>query len=157
MYYLLNTVSKRIINMINGIKTATSALKTAQLAGKELGAIIEIQQADMEATVQREHKSRINAKLSEQKRQSTLEFRALERFEHKLRYEQEVATLKANIIKKYGKDAWAKVEAEKTQLEKDRNTELSAMERDRQKQIDVLCWCFTVGALITFFLKLYKI
>jgi hypothetical protein len=143
--------------MIDGVKSAATTLKAAQTAGKELGAVVTSQQADMEATIQREHKARITAKLAEDDRKSSLELRALAKFESKMRYEQEIAKLKADTIRKYGKDAWVKVEAEKAQMEKDRNTELSAMDRDRQRQIDLLCWCFVAGTLITYFFKLYKI
>lgn len=143
--------------MLDGVKSATTALKTAQSAGKELGAVVSSQQADMEAVIQREHQSRVKAKLAEQTRQSTLEYKALEKFESKLKYEQDVARLKAETIRKHGKDAWTKVEAEKALMEKERQIELSAMDHDRQRQVDVLCWCFTVAALITYFFKLYKI
>jgi hypothetical protein len=143
--------------MLDGIKSATTTLKTAQSAGKELGAVVTSQQADMEAVVQREHQSRIKAKLSEAHRAATLELRAVEKFESKIKYEQEVARLKADTIKKYGKDAWIKVEAEKSLMEKERQTELSAMDHDRQRQIDVLCWCFVAGTLVTYFFKLYKL
>jgi len=143
--------------MLDGVKSATTALKSAQSAGKELGAVVSTQQADMEAAVHREHQSRIKAKLTEEHRKSTLEYRALEKFESKMRYEQDVARLKAETIRKHGKDAWTKVEAEKALMEKERQIELSAMDHDRQRQIDVLCWCFTAGALITYFFKLYKL
>jgi len=143
--------------MIDGVKSAATTLKAAQTAGKELGAVVTSQQADMEAVIQREHQARIKSKLAESHRAATLELRAVEKFESKIKYEQEVARLKADTIRKYGKDAWIKVEAEKAQMEKERQTELSAMDHDRQRQIDVLCWCFTAGALITYFFKLYKL
>jgi hypothetical protein len=143
--------------LLDGIKTATSALKSAQSTGKELGAIVSSQQSDMEDTIQREHQARIKSKLAESHRAATLELRAVEKFESKIKYEQEVARLKADTIKKYGKDAWIKVEAEKAVIEKEYQTELSAMDHDRQRQVDVLCWCFTVAALITYFFKLYKL
>jgi hypothetical protein len=143
--------------MLDGVKSATTALKTAQSAGKELGSVVSGQQADMEAAIQREHQARIKAKLTEQHRKSTLEYRALEKFESKMKYERDVARLKAETIQKYGKDAWIKVEAEKAVIEKEYKAEMSAMDRDRQKQIDVLCWCFVAGTLITYFFKLYKL
>jgi transposase len=143
--------------MLDGIKSATTTLKTAQSVGKELGAVVTSQQTDMEAAVQHEHQARIKSKLTEQHRASTLELRALEKFESKMKYEQDVTRLKAETIRKYGKDAWTKVEAEKAQMEKEHQAELSAMDRDRQRQIDVLCWCFVAGALITYFFKLYKL
>ena len=143
--------------MLDGVKSATTALKTAQSAGKELGAVVSSQQADMEAGVQREHQARVKAKLTEQHRKSTLEYRALEKFESKINHERDVARLKTETIQKYGKDAWAKVEAEKATIEKEYQAELSAMDYDRHRQIDALCWCFTASALITYFFKLYKL
>jgi hypothetical protein len=143
--------------MLDGAKSAVATLKNAQSAGKELGTIVSSQQADMEATVQREHKARITAKLAEEQRKSTLEYKALEKFESKMKYEQDVARLKAETIRKHGKDAWIKVEAEKALMEKERQAEMSAMDYDRQRQIDVLCWCFVAGTLITYFFKLYKL
>jgi len=97
------------------------------------------------------------AKLAEAARKASLEVRALDKFESKFRHEQEIAKLKADTIRKYGKDAWAKVETEKNIMEKERQEELTAMDRDRHKQIDLFCWCLTAAALITYFLKLYKI
>ena len=143
--------------MLDGVKSATTAFKTAQSAGKELGAVVSSQQADMEATIQREHQARVKAKLTEQARKSSLEYKALEKFESKIKFEKDIAKLKAETIQKYGKDAWTRVESEKAVIEKEYQAELSAMDHDRQKQLDVLCWCFTAAALITYFFKLYKL
>jgi len=143
--------------MIDGVKSAATTLKAAQTAGKELGAVVTSQQADMENTIQREHQARVKARLTEAQRKSILEVRAVEKFEAKIKHDQEIAKLKADTIRKYGKDAWIKVEAEKALMEKERQAEMSAMDHDRQRQIDVLCWCFVAAALITYFFKLYKI
>ena len=143
--------------MLDGVKSATTALKTAQSTGKELGAVVSSQQADMEATIQREHQARVKAKLTEQARKSSLEYKALEKFESKIKFEKDIARLKTETIQKYGKDAWTRVEAEKAVIEKEYQAEMSAMDHDRQKQIDVFCWCFTAAALITYFFKLYKL
>lgn len=118
--------------MLDGVKSAATTLKAAQSAGKELGSVVSGQQADMEAVIQREHQSRVKAKLAEEHRKSTLEYRALEKFESKLKYEQDVARLKAETIRKHGKDAWIKVEVEKALMEKERQAEMSAMDYDRQ-------------------------
>jgi len=143
--------------MIETIKTASSTLKQAQTIGKDLGSVIIDQQNDIETTVQREHKARVTARLAEATRKASLEAKAVEKFEAKVKHEQEIAKLKADTIRKHGKDAWVKVEAEKNIMEKERQAELTAMNIDRQKQIDLFCWCLTAAALITYFLKLYKI
>jgi ribonucleotide reductase alpha subunit len=143
--------------MLETAKTASTTLKEAQKIGKELGSVVSDQQADMEATVQKEHKARVAAKLAENARKASLEVRALEKFESKFKHEQELAKLKADTIRKYGKDAWVKVEVEKSIMEKERQAELTAMDIDRHKQIDLFCWCLTAAAFITYFLKLYKI
>jgi len=143
--------------MLETIKTASTTLKEAQKIGKDLGSVVSDQQADMEASIQKEHKARVTSKLAENARKASLEVRAVEKFESKVRHEQELAKLKADTIRKYGKDAWVKVEAEKSIMEKERQAELTAMDKDRHKQIDVFCWCVTTAALITYLLKLYKI
>lgn len=143
--------------MLETIKTASTTLKEAQKIGKDFGLVVSDQQADMEASIQKEHKARVTAKLAENARKASLEVRAVEKFESKVRHEQELARLKADTIRKYGKDAWVKVEIEKSIMEKERQAELTAMDKDRHKQIDVFCWCITAAALITYFLKLYKI
>jgi len=143
--------------MLETAKTASTTLREAQKIGKELGSVVSDQQADMEAAVQNQHKARVTAKLAEAARKASLEVRALEKFESNFRHEQELAKLKADTIRKYGKDAWNKVEAEKALMEKERQVELAAMNEDRSKQIDLFCWCVTAAALITYFLKLYKI
>ena len=137
----------------DGIKT----LQNAQKLGKDAGKLVTDIQSDMEDSIQKEHKARITAKLSEAARKASMEVRAVEKFESKVKHEQELTKLKADIIRKYGKDAWIKVEAEKSIIEKERQAELTAMDIDRHKQIDVFCWCITAAALITYFLKLYKI
>jgi hypothetical protein len=143
--------------MLETIKTASNTLKEAQKIGKEFGSVVSSQQADMEAVVQNEHKARVTARLAEEARKSTLEFKAVEKFQSKLRHEQEIEKLKNETIRKYGKDAWIKVEAEKNAMEKERKEELAAMDNDRHKQFDAFCWCLTAAALITYFFKLYKI
>jgi len=77
--------------MLETAKTASTTLKEAQKIGKELGSVVSDQQADMEATVQKEHKARVTAKLAEAARKASLEVRALDKFESKFRHEQEIA------------------------------------------------------------------
>jgi hypothetical protein len=49
---------------VGGAKAAASTLKGAQAAGKELGSVVSSQQADMEASVQQQHRARVQAKLA---------------------------------------------------------------------------------------------
>jgi hypothetical protein len=67
-----------------------------------------------------------------------------------------IEQLKQEATKKYGKTAWAEIEATKIKMEKERAEELKFMDKDRQKQVQVFYWCLTASALITYFFKLYK-
>ncbi len=51
--------------------------------------------------------------------------------------------LKLEAIKKYGKAAWAEVEATKVKMEKERADEMRFMDKDRQKQTQLFWWCMT--------------
>ena len=63
--------------MLETIKTASTTLKEAQKIGKDLGSVVSDQQADMEASIQKEHKARVTAKLAEAARKASLEVRAV--------------------------------------------------------------------------------
>ena len=140
-----------------GGQTAVSSLKSAQNVGKQLGAVVGDQQADMERTVQQQHKARVQAKLAEERRATMLEVRAVEKYEQEKAHQRELEKLKQDIIRKHGKNAWAEVEAVKSKLQKEAEAESKLMDHDRQKQIQVFWWCMTAAALVTYFFKLYKI
>jgi hypothetical protein len=140
-----------------GGQTAVSSLKSAQNVGKQLGAVVGDQQADMERTVQQQHKARVQAKLAEERRATMLEVRAVEKYEQEKAHQRELEKLKQDTIRKHGKNAWAEVEAVKAKIQKEAEAENKLIDHDRQKQIQVFWWCMTASALITYFFKLYKI
>ena len=144
------------MDLASGAKSAAGTLKGAQAAGKELGSVVTSQQADMEAAVQQQHKARVQAKLAEQRHSAMAEFRAVERYEAQKAHEREVERIKQQTISKYGKTAWAEVEAVKAKMERERQEELKYMDKDRARQIQVFWWCLTAAAAVTYLLKLYK-
>jgi len=142
---------------ITGAQGAVSTLKGAQNVGKQLGAVVGDQQADMEKTIQQQHKIRMQAKLAEEKRKSILEVRAVEKYEQEKVHQRELEKLKQDTIRKHGKNAWSEVEVLKAKLQKETELEEKLMDHDRQKQMQLFWWCMTASALITYFFKLYKI
>jgi hypothetical protein len=144
------------MNPAAGAKAATSTLKGAQAAGKELGSVVTAQQADMEAAVQQQHQARLRAKAEETRRAAMAEVKALQRYEAQKAHQREVERIKQQTIAKYGKTAWAEVEAVKAKMERERQEELKYMDKDRARQIQVFWWCATAAAAVTYFFKLYK-
>jgi hypothetical protein len=142
---------------VSGAKAAASTLKGAQAAGKELGSVVASQQSDMEASVQQQHKARVQAKLAQDRRAIMLEVRAVEKYEQQKAHDREIEKLKQDIIRKHGKDAWAEVEALKAKLQKEKEEEDKLVDHDRNRQIQVFWWCCTAAALVTYFFKLYKL
>ena len=140
-----------------GGQAAVTSLKSAQNIGKQLGAVVGDQQADMEKNIQQQHKSRIEAKLAEERRKALLEVRAVEKYEQQKAHDREIEKLKQDTIRKHGKNAWVEVEALKAKIQKEAESENELMDQDRQKQVQLFWWCMTVSALITYFFKLYKI
>jgi len=139
-----------------GAKGAVSTLKNAQNAGKDLGKIVVDQQADIEATVNEQHRIRVEAKLKENAIKAAAEFKAFERYERDKAHQKELQHLKERAIAKYGKNAWVEIESLKNKLEKERIDEDKLISNDRDKINQLFWWCATVAALITYFLKLYK-
>lgn len=143
--------------IITGAQGAANTLKAAQGAGKQLGSVVSDQQADMEKAVQQQHIQRMKAKAEQQYLASLAEFKAYEKYEKEKAHQLKIDQLKLQAIKKYGKNAWAEIEATKAKMEKERDEELKYMDKDRQKQVQVFYWCLTAAALITYFFKLYKL
>jgi hypothetical protein len=141
----------------SGGEAAVSSLKSAQNVGKQLGAVVMDQQADMEATIRAQHRQRLQAKAKQDYLRSMAEFRAFEKYEKDKAHAKELEQLKMKAIQKYGKNAWAEIEALKVKIEKEQSEEEKLMDQDRQKQAQLFWWCMTASALITYFFKLYKI
>ena len=139
-----------------GAKGAVNTLKGAQSVGKDLSKIVVDQQANIEATVNEQHRIRVEAKLKENAIKSAAEFKAFEQYERDKAHQRELQHLKQRAIAKYGKNAWVEIESLKTKLEKERTDENKLISNDRDKINQLFWWCATVAALITYFLKLYK-
>lgn len=142
--------------IVAGAQSAVKTLKAAQETGKQLGSVIADQQSDMEKAVQQQHAQRMKAKAEQQYLANMAEFRAYEKYQREKTQQLKIEQLKQEATKKYGKTAWAEIEATKVKMEKERAEELKYMDKDRQKQIQVFYWCLTASALITYFFKLYK-
>ncbi len=143
--------------IIAGAQSAAGTLKAAQGASKQLSSVVMDQQADMEKAVHQQHVNRMKAKAEQDYLATLAEFRAYEKYQKQKAHQQKIDQLKQEATKKYGKTAWAEVEATKAKMEKDRADELKYMDKDRQKQIQVFWWCMTAAALVTYFFKLYKL
>jgi len=115
------------------------------------------QQADMEASIQQQHRARVQAKLAQERHAAILEVRAVEKYEQQKAHEREIEKVKQDTIRKYGKNAWTEVEAIKAKIQKEKEEEDKLIDHDRQRQIQVFWWCMTAAALVTYFFKLYKL
>ncbi len=143
--------------IVAGAQSAVNTLKAAQGASKQLSSVIIDQQADMEKAVQQQHVQRLKAKAEQEYLATLAEFRAYEKYQKEKAHQQKIDQLKQEAIKKYGKAAWAEVEATKAKMEKERAEEMRFMDKDRQKQTQLFWWCMTAAALVTYFFKLYKL
>jgi hypothetical protein len=144
------------MDLASGAKSAAGTLKGAQAAGKELGSVVTSQQADMEASIQQQHRARVQTKLAQERHAAILEVRAVEKYEQQKAHEREIEKVKQDTIRKYGKNAWVEVEAVKSKMQKDAEAESKLMDYDRQRQVQAFWWCMTAAALVTYFFKLYK-
>jgi intergrase/recombinase len=142
---------------VAGAKAAAQTLKGAQSAGNELGQVVASQQADMERAVQEQHRKRMQEKARLVQQESMAEFKAVERYEKEKAHQQEIERLKSQVTNKHGKNAWSEIEALKLKMKREIEEEDKFMTADRQKAQDAFFWCLGAAALITYFLKLYKL
>jgi hypothetical protein len=137
-------------------KTAVNTLKEAQNVGKQLGSVVTDQQADMERTVQEQHRKRMQAKAQQELMRASQDFKAYEKYELEKKHQKEIDNLKLEAIRKYGKNAWSEIESVKARIKKEQDDEMKYMDSDRYKMTRVFWWCATAAALVTYFFKLYK-
>ena len=142
--------------IINGAQGVVSTLKGAQSVGKDLGKIVGQSQADIESTVNEQHRQRLQAKAKEEALKQVAEFRAFSQYEKEMAHKRELLELKKKAIAKYGAKAWDEIEQIKNKFEKERLAEEKLISNDRKKVQDVFWWCMTASALVTYFFKLYK-
>ena len=137
-------------------KTAVDTLKEAQNIGKQLGGVVTDQQADMERNIQEQHRKRMQAKAQMELQAASEDFRAFDKYETEKRHQKEIEKLKAEAIRKYGKNAWSEIESVKSRIKKERDEEMKFMDNDRNRMSNLFWWCATAAALVTYFFKLYK-
>lgn len=138
-------------------KAALGSIKEAKQLGKEFGSVITEEQAENERLIQAQHKKRLEDKEKALKWAEFAEFRAVKEYEKQKEKEAELAKLKKSVTDKYGNNAWNEVEQIKEKQNKEHDEEKALMDADRHKVQDLMWWCVTVAALITYFFKLYKI
>lgn len=138
-------------------KAALGSIKEAKQLGKEFGSVITEEQAENERLIQAQHKKRLEEKEKAIKWAEFAEFRAVKEYEKQKEKEAELAKLKKSVTDKYGNNAWTEVEQIKEKQNKEHDEEKALIDADRHKVQDLMWWCVTVAALITYFFKLYKI
>jgi hypothetical protein len=138
-------------------KSALGSIKEAKNLGKEFGGMITDEQAENERLIQAQHKKRVEEKERAMKWAEFAEFRAVKEYEKQKQREEELAKLKKSVTDKYGNAAWAEVEKIKEKQNQEHDEEKALIDDDRHKINDLMWWCVTVAALITYFFKLYKI
>lgn len=138
-------------------KAALGSIKEAKQLGKEFGSVITEEQAENERLIQAQHKKRLEDKEKALKWAEFAEFRAVKEYEKQKEREAELAKLKKSVTDKYGNNAWNEVEQIKEKQNKEHDEEKALIDADRHKVQDLMWWCVTVAALITYFFKLYKI
>ncbi len=138
-------------------KAALGSIKEAKQLGKEFGSVITDEQAENERLIQAQHKKRLEDKEKALKWAEFAEFRAVKEYEKQKEREAELAKLKKSVTDKYGNNAWNEVEQIKEKQNKEHDEEKALIDADRHKVQDLMWWCVTVAALITYFFKLYKI
>lgn len=138
-------------------KAALGSIKEAKQLGKEFGSVITDEQAENERLIQAQHKKRLEDKEKAIKWAEFAEFRAVKEYEKQKEREAELAKLKKSVTDKYGNNAWNEVEQIKEKQNKEHDEEKALIDADRHKVQDLMWWCVTVAALITYFFKLYKI
>jgi predicted Zn-dependent protease len=139
------------------ISGGLNALKQAKKLGDDTSKFVSEIQSDMEKTVQSEQKKRVQERRQQEQLLINAELAAIRKFEEELQREELVKKLKTDLTAKHGKDAWAKVEKYRGEIQEQNTQDMKFIDRDRHRVQDLLWYCIGVAALIAYFFKLYKV
>lgn len=137
-------------------KLAVNTIKEAKEAGEELGRMIVEMQAQNERQI-REHQYRVLRERQEARAHDReLDQRALNEWIAEQDRAKNIAEIKAQVERTYGKGAWDKVQATKARMLQIEAEDKKAANELRNRMNDLFWWCLGAAALVTYIFKLYK-
>ena len=142
---------------LDNISKELNLLKDAQKLGKDTAKIVTDIQSDNDAAVKQAHKKREIEKKSKERMLLNAELQAFEKFQAEQERKEMLQKMEKDIINKYGKEAWQRVQQLREEINKSNEEEMKLVQKDKDKVNDLFWWILGIVSIFVYVFKVYKI
>ena len=139
------------------ISNSVNSLKEVQKLAKDTAKIVTDIQSDNNQAVSQAHKNRELEKKSKEKMLINAEFKAFEKFQEEQERKEMLQKMEKDIINKYGKEAWQRVQQLREEINKSNEEEMKLVQKDKDKVNDLFWWILGIVSIFVYVFKVYKI
>lgn len=142
---------------LDDISKNLNTLKEAQKIGKDTSKIVtDIQKENHDAVIQAQKKREIEKK-SKERMLLNAELQAFEKFQAEQERKEMLQKMEKDVINKYGKEAWQRVQQLKEEINKSNEEEMKLVQKDKDKVNDLFWWILGIVSIVAYMFKVYKI
>ena len=142
---------------LDNISKELNLLKDAQKLGKDTAKIVTDIQSDNEAAVKQAQKKRDIEKKSKERMLLNAELQAFEKFQAEQERKEMLQKMEKDVINKYGKEAWQRVQQLREEINKSNEEEMKLVQKDKDKVNDLFWWILGIVSIFVYVFKVYKI
>ena len=142
---------------LDNISKELNLLKDAQKLGKDTAKIVTDIQSDNEAAVKQAQKKRDIEKKSKERMLLNAELQAFEKFQAEQERKEMLQKMEKDVINKYGKEAWQRVQQLKEEINKSNDEESKLIQKDKDRVNDLFWWILGIVSIFVYVFKVYKI
>ena len=142
---------------LNEVSKNLNSLKEAQKLGKDTAKIVTDIQSDNDAAVKQAHKKREIEKKSKERMLLNAELQAFEKFQAEQERKEMLQKMEKDVINKYGKEAWQRVQQLKEEINKSNDEESKLIQKDKDRVNDLFWWILGIVSIFVYLFKVYKI
>ena len=142
---------------LNEVSKNLNSLKEAQKLGKDTAKIVTDIQSDNNDAVKQAQKKREIEKRSKERMLLNAELQAFEKFQAEQERKEMLQKMEKDVINKYGKEAWQRVQQLKEEINKSNDEESKLIQKDKDRVNDLFWWILGIVSIFVYLFKVYKI
>ena len=142
---------------LDNISKELNILKDTQKLAKDTAKIVTDIQSDNEAAVKQAQKKRDIEKKSKERMLLNAELQAFEKFQAEQERKEMLQKMEKDVINKYGKEAWQRVQQLREEINKSNEEEMKLVQKDKDKVNDLFWWILGIVSIFVYVFKVYKI
>jgi hypothetical protein len=142
---------------LDNISKELNLLKDTQKLAKDTAKIVTDIQSDNDAAVKQAQKKREIEKKSKERMLLNAELQAFEKFQAEQERKEMLQKMEKDVINKYGKEAWQRVQQLKEEINKSNEEEMKLVQKDKDKVNDLFWWILGIVSILVYLFKGYKI